>query len=768
MRKIFSVLVLVLASVVGYAQQAETLTAVAGSCNVLSVSAPGVGEPGDFYVTALFNDISGQWIDSSVVAGYILWDVDGNRFNIDSVDYGGIIDLWVTDLDTAGTVATGIGAIVQENDNYPFWVAGISQGLNQIINAHMVQMIGNDIASGGGGGTDNQTLAEVLTEGNSAGASDIDMNDNSVNNIDSYTINTTGDDWQIFANGPNLQWSQTGAGARLSLRGATGTDDARLGVGGLALPEWELDVKGVANADTFRVDGAYYFSTDPVVTSPGDTLVQVWTDSTTAFFIDKSEFGGSGSNQTLAQVLDEGNIANQNINLAQNSLMNVDTVRMDGSLGYFDISANGGPTLSIKLSTSGDSLISFNSLTGRTRINGAYDLPASDGTNNQVLTTNGAGDVSWETVSGSGASFNFDTLLADGIDTLNFNNQDQYTWRINVGSVTSVDTLVFANPSTAGVYNLHITSASVDTITFPSVLRVANGDQLGTREFVDDALFNFYYDGFLYYTSSYVGAFVESPAGDTTPTDLYDLVVWLDGESGVIENDNTSAESGDFVKEWQDQSGNGNHFYQDSLNQRPTFISSVHNGKPGIRFNSDSTQLLWTKGDVQWVDETTGEYSVFVVAAVTDTLFANSGLVGSDFDDAAGGSSYDRLNQLLVYNRGNSEIRSLTLTTPLAGNLVNVSASVDTFYTSSVVRGGANIEMWLDGVTALSTAISGTDQTIANPLTLGVDRWSEANPTSFGNFLDGDILEVIIYKRALSTIERQAIESYLQNKYSTW
>jgi hypothetical protein len=167
MRKIFSVLVLVLASVVGYAQQAETLTAVAGSCNVLSVSTPGGGEPGDFYVTALFNDISGQWIDSSVVAGYILWDVDGNRFNIDSVDYGGIIDLWVTDLDTAGTVATGIGAIVQENDNYPFWVAGISQGLNQIINAHMVQMIGNDIASGGGGGPalvySEATLADTTT-----------------------------------------------------------------------------------------------------------------------------------------------------------------------------------------------------------------------------------------------------------------------------------------------------------------------------------------------------------------------------------------------------------------------------------------------------------------------------------------------------------------------------------------------------------------------------------------------------------------------------
>jgi hypothetical protein len=535
MRKIFSVLVLVLASIVGYAQQAETLTAVAGSCNVLSVSAPGVGEPGDFYVTALFNDISGQWIDSSVVAGYILWDVDGNRFSIDSVTYGGLLDIWVTDLDAAGTVATGIGAIVQENDNYPFWVAGISQGLNQIINAHMVQMIGGDIAAGGGSpltvaegdsspsvsdvtqinfdqadgfsvvddgsgvvtinfsgagtdnqtidtlqlsgdtlqislsgdneplqtldlsslgggsgtdtsgynislnlagtvlqltdgdgtlsqdlatlqdgtgtddqtitlsndslsiesgntvvfsgwdtnasddfsgswndltnipaefadntdnvgvdftdsltvfvtptqlsdslfsfsatdtsgynlslnlsgttlqlvdgngtvsqdlislqdgtGTDDQNLAEVLGQGNSAGAFDIDMNDNSVNNIDSYSINTTSDDWQVFANGPNLQWSQTGAGARLSLRGATGTDDARLGVGGLALPEWELDVKGIANADTFRVDGAYYFSTDPVVTSPGDTLVQVWTDSTTAFFIDKSEFGGAG------------------------------------------------------------------------------------------------------------------------------------------------------------------------------------------------------------------------------------------------------------------------------------------------------------------------------------------------------------------------------------------------------------------------------------------------------------------------------------------
>jgi hypothetical protein len=171
--------------------------------------------------------------------------------------------------------------------------------------------------------TDDQTLAEVLIEGNSAGANDIDMNNNSVNNMDGYTINSTGDDWLIFTNGANLQWSQTGAGSRLTLRGQTGTDFSRLGVGGISLPAWELDVNGVANADTIRVDGAYYFSTDPVVTSPGDTMVQVWVDSTTAFFLDKSEFGGSGSGDNLGN-----HIATASLNMDGNEIDSISILNL--------------------------------------------------------------------------------------------------------------------------------------------------------------------------------------------------------------------------------------------------------------------------------------------------------------------------------------------------------------------------------------------------------------------------------------------------------
>ncbi len=45
----------------------------------------------------------------------------------------------------------------------------------------------------------------------------------------------------------------------------------------------------------------------------------------------------------------------------------------------------------------------INGSTGATTFNSAFTLPTSDGSGNQVLRTDGSGNVSWATVQGVGA-----------------------------------------------------------------------------------------------------------------------------------------------------------------------------------------------------------------------------------------------------------------------------------------------------------------------------------------------------------------------------
>jgi hypothetical protein len=340
----------------------------------------------------------------------------GNTFLIAGTDLSGTYN------DPAGT--------------YTFDYTGSGSGSDTSGYNISLNLVGDNLELTDGDGTltedlspiDNQTLEEVLIEGNNAGSNDIDMNNNSVNNMDGYTINSTGDDWLIFTNGSNLQWSQTGAGSRMTLRGATGTDLSRLGVGGISLPAWELDVNGVANADTIRVDGAYYLSTDPVVTSPGDTLIMVWADSTDVFFLDKSEFGGGGDNL--------GNhIATQTLDMDNNDITDVDVLDFYDLNGLqWNVTQNASDELVFDYDF-GTSTITFGSA-GKLEIGDAtvsgYTFPAVDGSNGQVLQTDGNGTLSFASVGGGDnlgnhiatASLNMDGNEIDSISILNLFDTD--------------------------------------------------------------------------------------------------------------------------------------------------------------------------------------------------------------------------------------------------------------------------------------------------------------------------------------------------------
>ena len=73
-----------------------------------------------------------------------------------------------------------------------------------------------------------------------------------------------------------------------------------------------------------------------------------------------------------------------------------------------------------------------------------------------------------------------------------------------------------------------------------------------------------------------------------SPTDISGLQLWLKADSLSL-NDN------DAVGSWTDSSGNGNTANQGTAANKPTFKSSIINGKPVVRFDGTSDFLTVTR-----------------------------------------------------------------------------------------------------------------------------------------------------------------------------
>lgn len=245
------------------------------------------------------------------------------------------------------------------------YLVGILNGQYKIFKA-------SEFLGGGGGGTDDQTLAEVLTEGNTANLA-IDMDGNNLNNIGILTIDATSFDYNFDGSGDDLLIN-FGATERLSILsgGAIQFNDA-----------FQFPTSDGTNGQVLKTDGL-------------GTLT--WQDDTG---------GGGTDDQTLAEVLTEGNTANLAIDMDGNNINHVGDLEIADSAGASDVS----PFTIQKDDTSNDLEFIFDGGTvfavtdgGTVIINGAYELPSADGATDQVLQTDGLGNVDWATVSGAGGN----------------------------------------------------------------------------------------------------------------------------------------------------------------------------------------------------------------------------------------------------------------------------------------------------------------------------------------------------------------------------
>jgi hypothetical protein len=193
------------------------------------------------------------------------------------------------------------------------------------------------------------------------------------------------------------------------------------------------------------------------------------------------------------------------------------------------------------------------------------------------------------------------------------------------------------------------------------------------------------------------------------------------------------------VETWTDSSGAAHHASQTNASYRPTFKTNILNGLPAIRFVAVEGDYLDYDGS--WLANT--PFTIFLVDANTTP--------GSSKYYLAGTGALTNTNLVVGWRTSN------TFTLAQYNNDLNVTATNQPGgQVWSIVRSTTGREIWQNGISKGSD--TNTTLLTSNP---------GARIGRFGfNYTNTDIAEILIYTKALTPAERQAVENYLAGKYN--
>lgn len=235
----------------------------------------------------------------------------------------------------------------------------------------------------------------------------------------------------------------------------------------------------------------------------------------------------------------------------------------------------------------------------------------------------------------------------------------------------------------------------------------------------------------------------QDPSGSFVVPEVVDtpnLVGWYEaGESTSIED------TGGLVDQWNDISGNGNHFTQTGA-QRPTLITDGGSGasnRPVLRFNG-SNQSLVGPGTITGA---TGR-TIFIVSRA-ETI--GTGAMWTAYDGpTTAGTGYDITPETGIRVRSGNRIFNEDTEDPVAFTVLAVRSAPNSNST--------DVQAWINGTELTEASVD------AEPLNTGVGN-SLIGRAQNNTHYNGDIAEIIIYDRDLSNTERADIEQYLTNKW---
>lgn len=222
------------------------------------------------------------------------------------------------------------------------------------------------------------------------------------------------------------------------------------------------------------------------------------------------------------------------------------------------------------------------------------------------------------------------------------------------------------------------------------------------------------------------------------------LSLWLKADVGVT----TSA--GGAVLEWQDQSGQGNHAYAVLEEFAPRRVEGALNNRPVLRFDGMDDYLEIPDADSLSLE---GDLTSFFVVRFDDfaTYRAVWGKTAANYPAPTDYYTMPKTGvpRLLRGDGSPSSLASVDGTVPLRVNTYlivgfDINGTTATHYLAAQPNGSREIEVFTyDADTSL---IIGSREDLFTKM-------------------KGDIAEVLLYDRALSASEREAVVAYLGQKY---
>jgi hypothetical protein len=239
-----------------------------------------------------------------------------------------------------------------------------------------------------------------------------------------------------------------------------------------------------------------------------------------------------------------------------------------------------------------------------------------------------------------------------------------------------------------------------------------------------------------------------SDSGGNTPTTIPNLGLWLKADAGVTL-------VGGEVDVWADQSGNGRDFSAPALANRPAYSGTL-NGLPVLTFDGSTDHLTGNAASLTIARNVSG---VTIIAVVK---YATGGADQRLFSTSTGASTTNVRNLISsmssIYRTSGRRLdadsaQNIDTVTTVTGNPAIQSA----VFRYSVATAGSGVN---------SVMVDGVFQTPGNSSDTDSQRTAIGVALSLtGQFLNGDLAELIIYQRAISVEERNSVERYLSVKW---
>lgn len=223
------------------------------------------------------------------------------------------------------------------------------------------------------------------------------------------------------------------------------------------------------------------------------------------------------------------------------------------------------------------------------------------------------------------------------------------------------------------------------------------------------------------------------------------LAVWLKSDAGVI------LDANGYVTTWQDQSGQGHHATQTTDTYRPGLVYNSWAGRPVVHFDGSNDRLQLPTTSTLGIQN--HDYEMYIVARVPGG--------GNDVQFLISGGTLENY-EVHLKKTGTLGIRFI----PVLNARVDYGSGGQ-FMNGAFHAFGARVDggtgyVRVDGVQSTNTATNARSSADVN-LYLGFRASQSTSPY----FLGGDIAEVLIYNRALTTEERAQVETYL-NRWLLW